>query len=95
VNSVMSGILLALAITGVASIFLVIILVLWRRRFRSTGRRVATIEDLKASKEKQIRRLQEEVRRMEEAAQKEISASENSGSENSESSDSLADLEGA
>jgi hypothetical protein len=66
VNSVISGILLALAITGIASIFLVFVLYLWRRRFRSKGRQVKTIAEMKAHALEKIRKLEDDVRRMEE-----------------------------
>eukprot|EP00797_Seminavis_robusta_P009807 Sro1711_g292800.1 n/a (334) ;mRNA; r:4186-5187 len=65
VNSVVSGILLALAITGIASIFLVFVLILWRRRFRSKGKQVLTVAQMKAQKQDEIRRLEEELRRIE------------------------------
>lgn len=78
VNSVMSGILLALAITGVASIFLVFVLVLWRRRFRSKGRQVRTIDEMKHQAQEQIRKLQDDIRRME-AQQQQLSDESDSG----------------
>ena len=85
VGSVMSGILLALAITGVASIFLVFVLVLWRRRFRSKGRQVRTIDEMKAHAQEQIRKLQEDVKRME--AQQQQSSSESDSLESGGSPD--------
>jgi len=65
VSSVVSGILLALAITGIASIFLVLVLCLWRKRHRSRGMKVQTISEMKAHAQEQIRRLESDVRRME------------------------------
>lgn len=66
INSVVSGLLLALAITGVASIFLLFVLALWRKRFRSAGRKIQTVEEMKAEAQEKIRKLEAEVRRMEE-----------------------------
>jgi hypothetical protein len=76
VNSVVTGILLALAITGIASIFLVFVLVLWRRRFRSKGKQVKTIAQMKAQALEQIRKLEDEVRRMEEQEEEVSSTSD-------------------
>lgn len=90
VNSVMSGILLALAITGVASIFLVFVLVLWRRRFRSKGRQVRTIDEMKHHAQEQIRKLQDDVRRME--AQQQQLSDESDGDDADSNSPYIADL---
>lgn len=66
INSVMSGVLLALAITGVAAIFLVFVLALWRKRYRAGGRKVLTVEEMKAQAEAQIRQLERKIGQMEE-----------------------------
>ena len=65
-NSVLSGILIALAIAGVASACLVCLLIVWRRRLRSTGRKVQAISDSNAHVNARMKRMEDELRRMEE-----------------------------
>jgi hypothetical protein len=64
-NSVVSGVLIALAIAGVACTILVCVVILWRRR-RSNGRKVQTVSDANVHAHKRMKRMEDELRRMEE-----------------------------